>query len=765
MILFLQRRAAKATSMIKTIALSSVLISVLETPLFGQQKKTTNVYVCPGGNDKNPGTLSAPFKTIEAARDHVRALSKSDRFSGGLNVIIKSGDYIVPAGLKFNKLDSGTPSCPVSYIAERGAKVNLIAGKLLNSELLKPLNKTAAKRVHPGADRARIVEIDLQGLNLANASRFAPANCFSDSWHIIDLFANDKRQPLSQWPNPQENIRNSNDPGWVTCNGSKNNKTFYYGPGGKPEDKEYVNELDLDGSTRSARWESAIGNGYEIWLKGFWRVPWEPFTIKVENISTKENSITLTDEPDGGMGSKYSLVVNNDPLWRAGLGKEKWKAINLLEEIDYPGEWALDVKDQKIYFYAPSDPRDLRLMIADSDEPVIQLTGASNIRFIGLNISGTRSNGVEFINSSQNIIAACSIFNVGNDGIMLKGGKNNLVQSNNVFETGGAGLVVVNSGNRESLEPSGVVLTNNHVYEIGKLAFKEAIQLANSVAITVSHNLMHDMPKSAVRTDMVNNCLFEYNEVHNIAMGESDNGAFYNYGGWSTYGNIYRYNFVHHINRSNGFYCDDGDSGDRFFNNIVYDAIDAIKFGGGHNNIAENNLFIRCKDQGVDDRGISRNYRLGTQYEARLLDMKPFEEPWKSYGKKLKAEYGLKANLWSDVLSADWHPEYPNGCKLVNNVSVQCGPYLKPKHGEVTISGNLEFSSVKDAAFYNLSMLDLRTDNQEIIKKFPALNSIFPIIGLRKDSYRTTLPSKGETGGLENRGKAGNAWDEDQLVK
>ncbi|WP_256010380.1 right-handed parallel beta-helix repeat-containing protein [Desertivirga xinjiangensis] len=765
MILIPERRA-KPVSKIKTIVLSCTLVAVLGGPLFGQQKKTTNLYVGPNGSDKNPGTLSAPFKTIEAARDHVRALKKSHRLpAGGLNVIIKSGDYIMPTGLKFDKQDSGTPSSPVSYIAEKGAKVNLIAGKVLNSALLKPLSTTAARRVYPGVDRTNLVEIDLRGLNLVNASRFAPANCFSDSWHIIDFFANDKRQPLSQWPNPQENIRNNNDPGWVTCNGSQGNKTFYYGPGGKPEDGEYVNELDLDGSGRSARWASAIGDGYEIWLKGFWRVPWEPFTIKVGNISTKENTITLADEPDGGMGSKYSPVANKEPLWRTGLGKEKWRAINLLEEIDYPGEWALDVKDQKIYFYAPSDPRALRLMIADSDEPVIQLTEASNIRFIGLNISGTRANGVEFINSSQNIIAACTISNVGSDGIVLKGGKNNLVQSNDIFETGGAGLVVANSGDRKSLEPSGVVLTNNHIYQIAKLAFKEAIQLANSVAIKVSHNLMHDMPKSAVRTDMVNNCLFEYNEVHNIAMGESDNGAFYNYGGWSTYGNVYRYNFVHHINRSNGFYCDDGDSGDRFYNNIVYDAIDAIKFGGGHHNIAENNLFIRCKDQGVDDRGISRNYRLGTHYEARLLEMKPFEEPWKSYGKKLKAEYGLKANLWSDILRAAWHPEYPNGCALVDNVSVQCGPYLKPKHGEVTISGNLELPSVKDAAFYNLSMLDLRTDNPEVIKKIPKLNSILPATGLRKDSYRTTVPSKSETGGLENRGKAGNAWDEDQLVK
>lgn len=746
------------------IAWSLIICSI--DPGFAQMPDKLSIYVSEKGNDNNNGTSNAPFKSIEAARNHIRKLKSSGRLpTQGLTVIIKGGNYLLPEGIVFSDKDSGSPKGSIVYRAAKGEKVNLSSGRKIDLSLVKPLGESALKRVHPKVEVSRLMEIDLTSLQLKNASSFAPGNCFSDNWYIIDFFINDKRQLLSQWPNPTENIKAANDAGWVTCNGTKDNKTFYYGAGGSPEDKELINELDLDGSDRSSRWASAVGQGRELWLKGFWRVPWEPFSIKVETISTKENSITLAEEPDGGMGSKYSAIVNKDPLWRRGLGKEKWKAINLLEEIDYPGEWALDIKDQKIYFYAPSAEKDLNILIADSDQPVIDLSGASHIKLIGLHVSGSRSNGIELNNSNNITIASCTLTNVAANGIVIKGGKNNLVQSNDIFETGGAGVVVSNAGDRRSLTPSGTILSNNHIYQIGKLAFREAIQLANSVAINVNHNLMHDMPKSAIRTDMVNNCVFEYNEVHNIALGESDNGAFYNYGGWSTYGNVFRYNFVHHINRSNGFYCDDGDSGDMFYNNIVYDAIDAIKFGGGHNNIAKNNLFIRCKDQGIDDRGISRNYSLGSQYEARLREMRPEQEPWKSYGQKIKADYGLKASLWSDIFKPEWHPEYPNGCVMADNVSVQCGPYLKPKHGDVTIADNLEISDVSQAGFYDLDKLDLRTSNAGILKKFPKLNTTLAATGLRKDQYRVTIPTKNEVGGLQNRGKAGNAWDEDQLIK
>ena len=275
---------------------------------------------------------------------------------------------------------------------------------------------------------------------------------------------------------------------------------------------------------------------------------------------------------------------------------------------------------------------------------------------------------------------------------------------------------------------------------------------------------MHDIPAAGVMSYNVNNCTYEYNEIHNIALKEADNGAYYNYGRWETYGNIWRYNFNHHNNRSNGFYSDDGDSGDVYYRNIVQGCTLGILFGGGHDNIAYQNIFIKNKGQSIDDRGISRNYRLGTDYEKRLRAFNPDVEPWLSYGKKLKETHGFTTNLWSEVLSPDYKPEHPNGSGMFDNVGVATGSFNKPKNGNVRVENNVLLKSIEEAKFENYAQMDLRSTSPEILKVFPDLNEQFPKMGLRKDSFRLVVPSRAEFGGLSDRGQSGASWNEDQMI-
>lgn len=126
---------------------------------------------------------------------------------------------------------------------------------------------------------------------------------------------------------------------------------------------------------------------------------------------------------------------------------------------------------------------------------------------------------------------------MGGSGVRLERGTRNTIQSNDIFETAGAGLELIRLGDRASLTTADTHILNNHIHHIGRLAYREAIHMDACIGITVAHNLLHDLPKSAVRTDLANDCTFEFNEIHNNALSESDNGTFYNYGGWTTYGN------------------------------------------------------------------------------------------------------------------------------------------------------------------------------------------------------------------------------------
>jgi parallel beta-helix repeat protein len=740
------------------------IFQLLALLLFSVSAFAQDLYVAPNGNDKNNGSKEQPLATIAAAKDAIRQMKQKNTLPAkGITVWIRGGNYLLNKTIELTKEDAGTATQPIVYKAYPNEVPKLVGGVYVDSKSWKPLNKQAAKRVHPKVDASKLVELDVRKAGFEHANVFAPKNSFTADWFIIDFFANNKRQPIAQWPNPNENIRGKNDAGWTTCNGSKDNYSFYYGKNGNPEDKDTTNELDLDGTNRAERWAKALEKGNEIWLKGLWRVPWEPFTIKVKEIDTKDQSITLTEQPPSGMGSKYSAVANEQPLWRTGSGKENYFAINLLEEIDQPSEWALDIVDQKLYYYPPAPIESLNIMVSDMKAPLIKFNNTVFLQVEGLQIEGGLGNGIDIINSNNITIAGCTISNVGATGISMIGGNNNKLQSNDIAETAGLGVELKNLGDRKTLTSSNVQIINNHIHHVGKLSYKQGISLSNCVGVLIAHNLIHDIPTASIRTDNINNCIFEYNEIHNIALKEGDTGVFYSYGGWSTYGNIFRYNFSHHTNRANAFYSDDGDSGDFYYKNIAQDCISGVKFGGGHDLLAENNLFILSKDQTIDDRGKDRNYRLGTKYETNLTQFNINQSPWKEYGEQLMKEHQLSTKLWSDVLTLEWKPELPNGSRMKNNVAVTSGKF-QVRSGNVVNENNTSIKTIQEAGFYDYANMDLRSNNKDVLAKFPELNEVFPTIGLQVDAYRKTIPTRKQTGGLGNRTSADNVDAEDKMI-
>ena len=723
-----------------------------------------NVYLAPNGNDDNDGSIEKPWKTLAKAQSYIKSLKSGNGLPDkGITVWLRSGRYELSPTLSLKAEDSGMPDKPIIYRAFNNEVVALFNGKIIEPAMWKPLNAEARKRVHPKANPDNLRELDVAALKVQNAATF-PEKFIN--WTLFDFVVDDARQPISQWPNLNENIRGVNEPGWTTCNGSKDVVSFFYGAGGKPTDGDATDELNLDGTHRIDRWQKSIEEGHNLWIKGFWRIPWEAHTVKVAEINNAEKWIKIAVNANQGMGSKYSPAADDAKTYRVGDGKEKWCAINYLDEIDQPGEWAYDFKDKKIYYLPSKNLSKVTAYIADKSQAIVTLNGASNIRFIAITVEGSQGNGFDLTNSSNIEVSGCTVRNVGANGINEAKGMNNVFQSNNIYATGAIGINIKNTGNRAQLQASNDKVLNNHIHHTGKLSYSYAIFVENSIGISFANNLIHDIPAGGFSTKLINNCTFEYNEIHNVALKVSDMGGYYGYGGWTCYGNEIRYNFLHHMNRSNGLYSDDGTSGKNFHHNIVQGAIKPFLFGGGHHNIGRNNLVVECNSSGsADDRGIARKYWISNNYGKAVRDMKPDEEPWKSYGKQLMKTYNYPETdaLWSATLDTLWHPEFPNGCKLIDNVEVQSKGFTKSKNGTVTIADNVSIPKISDAAFKDYANMDLRTDNPQILAKFPDLNSTFPKIGLQLDAYRTRLVTKAESGGLENRGAAGDKAYEDAV--
>jgi hypothetical protein len=72
-------------------------------------------YVAPDGNDTNPGTIAAPFRTVQRARDVVRTINAN--MTGDIYVYLRGGNYPVSGTIEFGAGDSGTNGHRIIYTA------------------------------------------------------------------------------------------------------------------------------------------------------------------------------------------------------------------------------------------------------------------------------------------------------------------------------------------------------------------------------------------------------------------------------------------------------------------------------------------------------------------------------------------------------------------------------------------------------------------------------------------------------------------------
>ncbi|WP_046213607.1 hypothetical protein [Paenibacillus wulumuqiensis] len=204
-----------------------------QTPLQTSPVTTVNIYISPKGSDtSNNGTLERPYRTLDKAQSVVRN-TYQNRPKGGVTVWLRKGEYNLSAPLELLEKDSGTPGSPVIYRSYPGERATITTAKVIPSSAWKKLNPQATARVHPKVSSDELRERDLKALHIKNIDGVPGGTTFVQEWGIPDLIVNGVRQPVSQWPNPDQGV-GGGLPGWATMNGSADAQSFYYGPGGRP---------------------------------------------------------------------------------------------------------------------------------------------------------------------------------------------------------------------------------------------------------------------------------------------------------------------------------------------------------------------------------------------------------------------------------------------------------------------------------------------------------------------------------------------------
>jgi len=511
------------------------------------------LYVAPDGADENPGTRAKPFATLERARDAVREMKALDALPvGGVTVELAAGVYERAKAFELSEKDAGTRTCPVVYRAQTGAEVRLVGGRAVTG-WTPVTDEGVLEKLDPAA-KGKLLQADLKALGITDYGGVKGGG--------IELFFNDRPMTLARWPNEGFiRITGLVEPGTVNVRGTKGSKT------GK-----FMYEGD-----RPARW---VGEK-EAWVHGYWFWDWSDQRHPVESIDPAKKILAVKPPYHG-----YGYRVGH---WFYGL--------NLLCEIDQPGEWYLDRETGILYFWPPSDVEKGRAVVSVIPT-LVTIKDASHVTLRGFTLEACRGTAVSVGGGTENHVVGCTVRNLGGYAVRIGGATDSGVYGCDIHDTGDGGIAL-SGGDRKSLTPARLYAENNHIHHYGRWnrMYKAAIHLGG-VGNRAAHNLIHNAPHMAIGFGG-NDHVIELNEIHSVCYESNDAGAMYAGRNWTMRGTIVRHNYLHHINGFRGrgcvgVYLDDMYCGTEISGNLFYKVTRAAFIGGGRDCTVENNIFVHC---------------------------------------------------------------------------------------------------------------------------------------------------------------------------
>ncbi len=572
----------------------------------------TTFYISMDGNDLDSGTKEKPFATLERARDTIRVMKKSRPPSGGFIVYLRGGYYERTGSFVLGPEDSGDSTHPVVYSSYPGESVHIIGGKEIGG--FHPVTDAAIlKRLVPEA-RDSVMETDLRAQGISDFGTMSRRGFgIGIQSSGLELFFDENPMQLARWPNE----------GWVLIDSVPNGQN-----GGK----------FIFNNAKVKRWINAD----DLWVHGYWTWDWADSYEKVKSIDTVTGEIA-TYPPHGVYG--YTK------------GK-RFYVLNVLEELDEPGEWYLDRVKGILYFWHPAPIENAKTFVSLAAAPLIHFQNVHDVLFQNIIIEYTRGVEIQIDGGTHNRIAGCTLRNSGTLAVNVNGGTDNGVQSCDIYNTGGGGIIL-SGGNRMTLTPGNNFAENNdiHNYNRWDRTYHAGVGI-NGVGNRIAHNAIYNAPHNAILLSG-NDHVIEYNNIHDVCEEVGDAGAFYMGRDWTMRGNIVRYNYFHSIHGpysigAMGVYLDDLASGTAVYGNIFYEVDRGIWLGGGRDNDIENNIFVYCNPSiHIDARGLTwqmfakgEGAKMYEKLEAIHFNKPPYSEHYPKLAQILEDDPGApKGNI------------------------------------------------------------------------------------------------------------------------
>jgi len=578
----------------------------------------------------------SPGDRLEKGRQAIRDARKAGTL--GLDdpatVILAPGDYEMRVRFELAAHDGGTSARgTVTYKAEKPGTVRLRGGRSIPRSAFKP-----AEGLPPG-------------VLVADAAPYlvSPPKDWKDVCEGVPpgpwLYANGSPLPLARWPNS----------GWAVFTNAVNKGVNC------PGSFQFVGD-------RTKRWDVSKG----LWMTGYWTHDWADTYHRVKSIDLASNIVAFAGTSVWGVGRG---------TW--GMKGRRFYAVNVLSELDAPGEWFLDRKAKKLYYMPDPEKGWNELVLASLDRGFVWLfKGVRHVRFENLDFEYSHAPGTPafLMDGCADVrVSGCSFSNIAGSAVKMSG-ERCVVSDCRIWNTGGT-AVTIDGGDRAAVLPAlnELVRTDIGFYGTFKRTFAPAVHLYGCGS-AIRHCRFHDGPYIAVWY-YGNEHLIAENVFERVVLEAGDSSAIYSGRDASSWGNLVFGNTIRELGANSemsafrmGMYLDDCDCGDSVIGNTFSGIGNAMLLGGGNGLLIANNVATNCiKGILLDSRGNTwKLYKTapgGNSWWHNML--KPFDYrayPWRV--------------LYPDaVRMVDNHPNLPWMNVIVGNDMTSCKtPYSVATH-------------------------------------------------------------------------------------
>jgi len=536
-------------------------------------------YVSPDGNDQGPGTFEQPFRTIDRARQAVRAINGA--MSSDIQVVLRGGEYNLTSTVAFDRLDSGSNGFAVVYAGYPGEQAVLHGGRHITGW-------TA----------------------VGNGSYKAPAQ----GLRFRQLYVNGVRAIRARTPNAGSYFRiRSWDTGGRRIEVARSEVASYQ----RLNQAELV-VLGLGVNQSNSRIASMSFSGTSAWI-----TPQDPERTRLfqQNYPPKEggrpyfveNALELLDSP----GEWYLNTDTNEVFYRPRAGEDLATAdvvVPVLERlVSVAGTITAPVHNIQFrnltFAYTTWLVPDSEGFVGDTASIVYtQPLPPDELA----SYPGHRHPAAVHLDAADDITLERNVFtHLGSSALNLYSATHdNVIVGNMITDVSASGISVgldLEGNPSDSRQiASGTVIRSNYISGTGRDYYQTIpIVVSYGDSIVIEHNEVSDAPYSGISVgwgwaDAPNanrNNLIRRNEVYNVLHTMSDGGGLYAMSRQP--GTVISENYVHDIIRNgtqgsyeiNGIFLDNGSNLITVRDNVVQNAGDTPlrQNANGPNNTFSNN--------------------------------------------------------------------------------------------------------------------------------------------------------------------------------